>query len=468
MRCPGAPRRRHQAVRRPEGERFCPGPRRQARGPRAHRRRHSRRSPGHALNLPAKQRNPSMGPRTFLLDTRGGGREDGRLKTHVICAHWVSEDSRRKSMRKIHLAVAALVVLGVLGTTWMAVAQAQTGERFGLGTFTYQNRTFVGLVMRYPVEPQQIGGVVVELAPAAKAANVTGIPNDLLAIMDQWSTVGPRIKQIVAQVGPTLDARRPAYVYDYKAVDARAPFLPRVAFYGFSNYRPVPGTPPPATAPKMQPSMPGVWERAANDDRPMNPRLFLIPTTPEIFIGDGDPVINWHADRRKQYEYECELLGVVGRPMRRVPVDQVKNYMFGYANTNDISDRQARQPDNVPQDWLVQKGWDSMKPIGPFVVPQEFVDPLNMPLKMTVAGTLVQDSNTNQTWHSMYEYAAYLSNMLTLPVGTVIGLGTPPGSHGGLGRSLMPGDVQVCSYEGLGTLTNTLISEGASRTSSSR
>ena len=160
--------------------------------------------------------------------------------------------------------------------------------------------------------------------------------------------------------------------------------------------------------------MPGVWERAANDDRPMNPRLFLIPTTPEVFIGDGDPVINWHADRRKQYEYECELLGVVGRPMRRVPVDQVKNYMFGYANTNDISDRQARQPDNVPQDWLVQKGWDSMKPIGPFVVPQEFVDPLNMPLKMTVAGTLVQDSNTNQTWHSMYEYAAYLSNMLTV------------------------------------------------------
>lgn len=54
-----------------------------------------------------------------------------------------------------------------------------------------------------------------------------------------------------------------------------------------------------------------------------------------------------------------------------------------------------------------------------------------MSLKMTVAGTLVQDSNTNQAWHSMYEYAAYLSNMLTVPVGTVIALGTPPGSHGG-------------------------------------
>src|SRR5919106_3536975 len=98
-------------------------------------------------------------------------------------------------MRKKLSSVMAIVVLGLC---WMAVAQAQTaGERFGLGTFTYQNRTFVGVVMRYPVEPQQIGGVVVELQPAAKAANVTGIPNDLLLIMDQWSTVGPKIKQIV-------------------------------------------------------------------------------------------------------------------------------------------------------------------------------------------------------------------------------------------------------------------------------
>jgi 2-keto-4-pentenoate hydratase/2-oxohepta-3-ene-1,7-dioic acid hydratase in catechol pathway len=68
----------------------------------------------------------------------------------------------------------------------------------------------------------------------------------------------------------------------------------------------------------------------------------------------------------------------------------------------------------------------------------------------------------------MYEYAAYLSNMLTVPVGTVIGLGTPPGSHGGLGRHMIPGDVQVCSYEGLGTLTNTLIAEPARTTTSSR
>ena len=78
-------------------------------------------------------------------------------------------------MRKILSAVTVSVALGLLGAAWVAVAEAQTtAERFGLGTFSHQNRTFVGVVMRYPTAPQEIGGVVVELPPAANAANVTG------------------------------------------------------------------------------------------------------------------------------------------------------------------------------------------------------------------------------------------------------------------------------------------------------
>ena len=126
-------------------------------------------------------------------------------------------------------------------------------------------------------------------------------PGDLLSIMDQWNAVGPKIKQIVAQVGLTLEAKRPAYVYDFKAVDAW-----RRSFREWrSMVLQLPACARDAAArrgAKVPPSMPGVWERAANDDRPHEPRLFLIPTTPEVFIGDGDPVINWHADRRKDYD----------------------------------------------------------------------------------------------------------------------------------------------------------------------
>ncbi len=234
------------------------------------------------------------------------------------------------------------VIVAVLGAIPVPARAQTTGERFGIGMFKVQNRTFVGLAMRYPTEPQQIGGVVVELPAAAQAANQTGIPGDVMLIVQQWEVVGPKIKQIVAHVGPMIDKSRPAYVHDYKSVDALAPFVPRLAAYGFGNYRAVLNTPEPVKPRPPAPSIPGIWERSPNDDRPVNPRIFLIPNTPEVFIGDGEPVINWHADKRNQYQYECELLGVVGKSMRRVPVDQVKNHMFGYLNTNDISDRQGR------------------------------------------------------------------------------------------------------------------------------
>ena len=144
-----------------------------------------------------------------------------------------------------------------------------------------------------------------------------------MSIIEQWATVGPKIKQIVAHVGPMIDRSRPAYVHDYKAMDVLAPFVPRLARTGSATTGP---TPPaqhaarrrrlatPSGPRRPAPSIPGLWERDPNDDRPVNPRIFLIPNTPEVFIGDGEPVINWHADRgRNQYEYECELLGVVGK-----------------------------------------------------------------------------------------------------------------------------------------------------------
>ena len=50
----------------------------------------------------------------------------------------------------------------------------------------------------------------------------------------------------------------------------------------------------------------------------------------------------------------------------------------------------------------------------------------------------------------------------------MIAMGTPPGSHGGLGRFMVDGDIQICSYEGLGTLTNPVKGEGIRPAATSR
>ena len=359
------------------------------------------------------------------------------------------------------------IVLAVLCASMPVPARAQTkGERFGIGMFKVQNRTFVGLAMRYPTEPQQIGGVVVELAAAAKAANQTGIPADVMSIVQQWENVGPGIKKIVAHVGPLIDKNRPAYVHDYKAVDALPPFVPRLATYGFGNYRAVLNTPEPVKPRPPAPSIPGLWDRSPNDDRPVNPRIFLIPNTPEVFIGDGEPVIIWHADKRNQYEYECELLGVVAKPMRRVPVDQVKNYMFGYTE----HERYLRPPGprrrRMGQRPAAPKGQGQLEADRPVHRPGRVRRP---------AEHAAEDDRWRRAGAGLQHEAGVAQHVRVrrLPVepdhrsgGTVIALGTPPGSHGGLGRFLIDGDIQICSYEGLGTLTNPVKGEGAPARSS--
>jgi len=182
--------------------------------------------------------------------------------------------------------------LGVLIVTMVCVtamlsaqAPGAISERFGLGTFRYQGKTFTGLVLR--------DAYVVDLAAAAVASKQQ-VPGSVLAIIEQYdSGVGDRIKVVVRDVAGRLTTNRPAYVYDLKAVDALQPFEPRTALYARSNYvdhaaeMDARNANPTAPAPKVPPSLPGIWERGANDTR-QNPYLFVVP--PTIFSGDGDAI----------------------------------------------------------------------------------------------------------------------------------------------------------------------------------
>ena len=80
-------------------------------------------------------------------------------------------------MRMVLSTVAAVALAALVGAS-IPTVQAQTGERFGLGMFAYQNRTFVGIVMRYPTEPQQIGDSeptrIDEVAAAMRAISTSG------------------------------------------------------------------------------------------------------------------------------------------------------------------------------------------------------------------------------------------------------------------------------------------------------
>jgi 2-keto-4-pentenoate hydratase/2-oxohepta-3-ene-1,7-dioic acid hydratase in catechol pathway len=151
---------------------------------------------------------------------------------------------------------------------------------------------------------------------------------------------------------------------------------------------------------------------------------------------------------------------VIGVPASSVPAAQANDYIFGYTLENDVSDRGGRADRRMGTDWFLQKNHDTFAPLGPFIVPKEFVpDPHNLKQTLTLSGQLMQDSNTGHMTHNSFEMLAYISNIVTLQPGDVFAMGSPSGV--GTAREtpvyMKHGDTAVCSIEGIGTLTNPVV-----------
>jgi 2-keto-4-pentenoate hydratase/2-oxohepta-3-ene-1,7-dioic acid hydratase in catechol pathway len=216
-----------------------------------------------------------------------------------------------------------------------------------------------------------------------------------------------------------------------------------------------PGGPLPGAATKDTTSMPGIWERQANDGR-WNPYMFLKAAS--AVIADGEsirlPV------GRDRVDWECELGVVIGRAAARVPVARANDFIFGYTLENDVSDRGGRGDTRYGSDWLVGKSHDTFAPMGPFIVPKEFVaDPRKLKVKFTLNGQVMQDADTSLMIHDVFEQVSYGSHIMTLRPGDVIATGSPAGVGSARKPPIFfkPGDVSVCTYEGVGTLTNPVV-----------
>jgi 2,4-diketo-3-deoxy-L-fuconate hydrolase len=208
-----------------------------------------------------------------------------------------------------------------------------------------------------------------------------------------------------------------------------------------------------AAAPvKVPPPIPGIWERKPGDTR-QNPYLF--PKLPAALTSDGEPIRL--PVGRTQIDWECELAVVIARTADHISPEQAKDYIAGYTLQNDVSDRGGRTDGRHGSDWLIGKSHPTFAPLGPFIVPKEFVpDPQKLAIKFTLSGKVMQDSNTERMTHTVFEMVSYASHILTLEPGDIIATGSPAGV--GTARAtpiyMKDGDISVCTIERIGTLTN--------------
>lgn len=160
--------------------------------------------------------------------------------------------------------------------------------------------------------------------------------------------------------------------------------------------------------------------------------------------------------------FYCSMQGVIlSRPTKDITPSEAPAHILAYTLTNDVSFRKRMFA--VPQ-WGLGKSFDGSLPVGPVLVhPSLIPNPEDVRLKTQVNGQTVQEGSTSQHLWKVFETVAQLSQGTTLPAGTLISMGTPPGEgfKQNPPRWLKHGDLVVVSGDkGLGSLRNWVREEG--------
>ena len=376
----------------------------------------------------------------------------------------------------------ALVVAAGVAVIASAGLRAQGGApamTFKLGTFDQGGRAFVGLVLR-DAQIVDIARANAAYEQANASAQKLTAPTDMKQLIARYDGEWRARLMAIARTVPASGA--PAYVYAVSAVKILPPVRPTVQLNAGGNYvehesgiaanqarrggappaAPAGGGRAAAPAPAAV-SVPGIWERKPGDTRD-NPYLFL--KAPNVIIGANDPIIIPRG--RVQIDFECEFATVIGKPAHYVPVDKAADYIFGYTAHHDVSDRGGRGDRKMGgSDWYVQKNHDTFGPLGPYIVPKEFIkDPMNVRHTMYLNGMVMQDSNTRNMSHNIWEMLSFGSSIMTLNPGDVISGGSPAGTNIERAdpRWMRAGDTAKCDIEGIGALNNPVVAEPATST----
>jgi len=160
-----------------------------------------------------------------------------------------------------------------------------------------------------------------------------------------------------------------------------------------------------------------------------------------------------------KFDYETELLVVIGRHARNVSEEDALGCVAGYCTGHDFSARDLQL--ETGGQWMIGKTLDSFAPIGPyFVSAARAGDPNNLKLETRVNGELRQSSNTNDMIFNVRQLIAYISRHFALEPGDIIFTGTPEGAIQGKAPEqrvwLKAGDRVTSTIEKLGTLNFTL------------
>ncbi len=155
-----------------------------------------------------------------------------------------------------------------------------------------------------------------------------------------------------------------------------------------------------------------------------------------------------------QFDYECELAAVIGKPGHRIAEADALAHVGGYTILNDgsVRDWQAHSV-TAGKNFAESGSW------GPSVTTaDEVAEWRELRLQTRLNGRTVQDSRAGAMFFGIEIIIAYLSTITPLVPGDVIATGSPEGTGATQKppRFLVSGDSLEFEVSGLGILANTV------------
>jgi 2-keto-4-pentenoate hydratase/2-oxohepta-3-ene-1,7-dioic acid hydratase in catechol pathway len=191
-------------------------------------------------------------------------------------------------------------------------------------------------------------------------------------------------------------------------------------------------------------------------DAPKYPVLFH--RFPQSWVAHGVPLVRPRVS--EQFDYEGEMVIVIGKAGRYIGKDRALDHVAGYSIFNDGSIRDYQFKSTQ---WMMGKTFDATGAFGPeFVTADELPEGARgLQLETRLNGQVLQNANTRDMIFDVPTLVDVCSEAMTLLPGDIIISGTPAGV--GFARKpplwMKAGDVCEVAVEGIGVLRNSVVEE---------
>ena len=188
-----------------------------------------------------------------------------------------------------------------------------------------------------------------------------------------------------------------------------------------------------------------------NSEAPKFPRLFM--KLDESLVGAGQPMVKTKLS--KEYDFEGELMVVMGKTARQVSEKDAMQYVAGYTIFNDgsIRDFQRRTTDQG-------KNFYHSSSVGPWMVTMDEVPPDDkMDLISRLNGKVEQQTNVANMIFPVPVLVSYFSGISRLRPGDMIATGTCGRVSYSDKQFMKGGDTIEIEITGIGKLVNPVVDE---------